>query len=191
MTDRRPNDGYFTPQDLAAQLVDVLPIEPTHYVLEPHAGAGAFHRVLHGVCRVIPMDIDPDLAWMVGDFLEPGWQDTQAWDWILGNPPFANAERHVRRALDLTQRHVAFLLRLAFLETAERVPFWTRHQCDLRKVFVLAQRPSFGKIIEGQETMFGSQVIDFDNKTDACAYGWFWFDLEHDGPSEIEVLPWK
>jgi hypothetical protein len=126
-----------------------------------------------------------------GDFLQPGWPDGQSWDWIIGNPPFNEAERHVRRALDLTSRHVAFLLRTAFLESTERVPFWTRHQCDLRKVFVLAQRPSFGQIIQGQETMFGSQVIDFDNKTDSCAYGWFWFDLEHDGPSEIEVLPWK
>ena len=191
MTDRRALDAYYTPTHLADRLVDVLPIDPADYVLEPHAGGGAFHRSLRGRCRVIPMDVDPDLGWRCGDFLADRWVESQAWDWVVGNPPYDAAEEHVRRALAVTRRHVVFLLRLAFFETSARVPFWAAHGRHLRRCWVLAQRPSFGRKVDGQESLFGQSVIDFDGRTDACAYGWFWFDLEHTGPSAVTVLSWK
>ena len=43
-----------------------------------------------------------------------------------------------------------------------------------RKVWVLAERPSFT-----------------GGSTDSAAYGWFWWDLEHQGPTELGVLSWR
>jgi len=110
--------------------------------------------------------------------------DTRDWTWILGNPPFARpeteehdglspetgrrnskgalvledaAEDHVRHALKLTHDNVAFLLRLAFLESDKRIAFWKEHPAY--KVWPLAHRPSFTA----------------DGKTDNAAYGWFWW----------------
>lgn len=51
------------------------------------------------------------------------------------------AELHVRRALEVTARHVLFLLRAGFLAAAERQTLWTAH--PPRAVWHVVQRPSF------------------------------------------------
>jgi len=177
--DRRPLDAYWTPDPIARRLVGVLPVGEGHHVLEPHAGGGAFVRALMAAdCRCVDAyDIDPTApaiqkrlwphARACRDFLSI---EGGTWDWIVGNPPFKGAEEHVRHALALTRRHVVFLLRLAFLESAQRLPFWREHPA--RKVWVLAQRPSF----------LGT------GGTDSAAYGWFWWDNEHAGPTTMDVL---
>jgi hypothetical protein len=92
-------------------------------------------------------------------------------DWIVGNPPYNQAEAHIRRALGLSGQ-VAFLLRLAMLESRARVDLWRKHPA--RKVWVLAERPSFT-----------------NGKTDSAAYGWFWWDQTWEGPTELEVVSWR
>ena len=91
--------------------------------------------------------------------------DGASYRWIVGNPPFRGFEQHVDHALTLG-RHVAFLLRLAVLESAGRVECWSRW--PLRRVWCLAERPSFT-----------------GSGTDSAAYGFFWFDRMHTGPAEI------
>jgi hypothetical protein len=177
-------DRYYTPELLARRIVAAIhAIEPiTGNVLEPHAGGGAFVRALLDLtrARVFVSDINPDApalgswgAWLVDhdrapcgarvaqDFLTAG---PPRRDWIIGNPPYADAEAHVRHALTWS-RHVVFLLRSAFSESAARIPFWTAHPC--RHEWRLAQRPSF--------TACG--------RTDSAAYSVFWWDREHTGPT--------
>ena len=62
--------------------------------------------------------------------------------------------------------NVAFLLRLAAMETAARAPMWKRW--PLRRVTVLAERPSFT-----------------GGRTDNAAYGFFHWQRSHIGPAEI------
>lgn len=132
--------------------------------------------------RVI--DINPDApglrsspAWAVSDFL--AWPPTHEarqstrrhdgdvgdgldldvrppYDLIVGNPPYSHAEAHIRHALSLVDRggYVAFLLRLAMLESVRRRPLWA--ETPLRSVHVLSARPSFT-----------------GGGTDSAAYGWF------------------
>lgn len=172
-------DAYYTPDRLAVALVGLLPIGPGDVALEPHAGGGAFVRALNAKgAGVFAGDVNRDAAGLaqadfavVGDFLDlddagPGVT------WIVGNPPYSDAEAHIRHALDITGRHVAFLLRLAILETKIRIPLWEEH--PPRKVWVLSQRPSFTG----------------NGKTDSCAYGWFWWDREHQGPPELGWTRW-
>ncbi len=125
---RRANDAYYTPDELANRLVGLLPVQPTDLALEPSAGGGAFVRALQArgalVCGV---DIDPDSvgvkqaqhhAW-TGDFRDHEWNDPP-YDWIVGNPPYKDAQLHVQHALDNTGRHVAMLLRMGFLAGQQR-----------------------------------------------------------------------
>lgn len=158
---RRTGDAYYTPDALARALVATLPIERDACCLEPHVGGGAFARALHAVgAHVIGQDIDPDAAgfadcdhYYAWDFLgaEVPWR----LGWIIGNPPFAGFEDHVVRAHGLRPTHgIAFLLRLAVLESAKRLPLWRTHMPD--DVWPIAERPSFTGGV-----------------TDSCAYGWF------------------
>lgn len=195
--DRRPLDAYYTPADLAHELVRLLPIAPGECVWEPHAGQGAFVEALVQspagvVYRSDIVDRGAVRLDHVGDFLQcPAIPASGDWspDWIVGNPPFSRPETrngsptgrrnkkgrlimepaaslHIEHALQTTGRHVAFLLRLAMLESKRRVPMWKRW--PLRKVWVLPRRPSFT-----------------DGGTDSCPYGWFWFDKEHTGSREL------
>lgn len=162
--ERRSDDTYYTPDELAEALVSLLPIGAMSVCWEPHAGGGAFVRALDSrtACPVVATDLH---GWGAPlDFLSvhsppPGTS------WIVGNPPFRGHEQHIDKALDLSP-NVAFLLRLAVMESAARVPMWRRW--PLRKVWVLAERPSFT-----------------GGGTDCAAYGFFWWDRAHRGPAEV------
>lgn len=169
---RKKLDAYYTPDALAQALIAVLPMYSGERAWEPHAGGGAFVRALlaRGV-GVTASDIDPDAPalrepylayYFAEDFLQT---NPTTHDWVVGNPPFTDFERHVDHALKAAPC-VAFLLRLAAMESEIRVPCWQRW--PLRKVWVLAQRPSFT-----------------GGGTDYAAYGWFWFDSNFSGMPEI------
>lgn len=174
-------DRYYTPDDLAVALTSLLPIQAGETVLEPSAGGGAFTRALVGRgCRVSVVDIDPaarafnergTVGGYCGDFLEYERGTPVPFDWVVGNPPYGNAEAHVRKAID-QGANIAFLLRLGFLESAKRLPFWNRWKA--RHVWVLAERPSFT-----------------GGGTDATAYGFFWWDVSHYGPTQLDVISWR
>lgn len=90
-------------------------------------------------------------------------------DGAIGNPPYNLAEAMIRHALEMS-RWVAMLLRVGFLGSGDRVPFWSGVGRDpwLR---VLPDRPSF----DGEGT-------------DSATYGWFiWGDVDLRG-DRIEVL---
>lgn len=158
---RRHLDAYYTPPELAERLAATLFLKAGDWVLEPHAGGGAFVQAARSAgAQVHAVDIDPAAAGLaladeqtVGDFL--CWEPRRPYRWIIGNPPFSAAEAHVRRALALAPRSgVAFLLRLAFLESVQREALWRAH--PPAEVMVLCRRPSFT-----------------GGGTDATAYGWF------------------
>ena len=173
---RIPGDAYYTPDSLAVACVAHLPIKAGDHVLEPHAGGGAFVRaLLSRGCTVDAQDVSPDATGLslahrssVGDFLER--TSTRA-KWVIGNPPYRQAEEHIRHALSITERHVVFLLRLALLESQKRAPLWA--ETPLRKVFVLQKRPSFT-----------------GGGTDSAAYGLFWWDKQWSDEGRIGWLKW-
>lgn len=169
-TPRRKNDAYYTPDDLAAKLVYLLSARllPGCRVLEPSAGGGAFVRALlpyERVCSIHALDVDPDAPALsmpgtnknymtsCADFLNLPVRNFP--HWVIGNPPFEDAEKHVRHAMRLAKNGVAFLLRLAFLESVKREAFWGEHPCS--DIVVLTKRPCFTG----------------NGKTDSCAYGFF------------------
>ena len=161
---RIANDAYYTPDDLATALVSTIPVAGA-VCWEPHAGGGAFVRALtaHGASRVIATDIAGGQWGEPLDFLM-SMPEPEA-EWIVGNPPFTGFAAHVEHALAQAP-NVAFLLRLAVMESAQRVECW--RTWPLLRVYVLAERPSFT-----------------GGGTDSCAYGWFIFRRGYTGRAEI------
>lgn len=176
--DRVTSDAYMTDPKLARALVQLLAdrcmIGRGAHLLEPSAGEGAFVGPLadvapdvHLVANDISASKERREAWGTagakvareGTFESmprPGAGIYDGYDAIVGNPPYSLAEEHVRHALKLLSHGgvVAFLLRVAFLESKTRIPFWSEHRAQ--EVHVLAERPSF-----------------MGGKTDSTAYGLF------------------
>lgn len=113
-----------------------------------------------------PRTVDPVAAALLEEALHP----TGEFDIALGNPPFSVAESIIRRAMELA-RVVVMLLRISFLSSAERVPFWRGLGADVA-VRVLPDRPSFDG--EGQ---------------DSAAYAWFIWGSELSGVDVLEPTP--
>lgn len=170
-------DAYYTPDPVARACVDTLGNLRKLQVWEPHAGGGAFVRALHRAGAVVTAsDIDPNAAGLcgapcsfVGDFLTYALADSPRPSWVVGNPPFSDAEVHVRHALAHATIGVGFLLRLAFLESAKRAPLWKEHPPAV--VHVLTQRPSFT-----------------GGATDSAAYGWFVWQRGYRGGPHLDWI---
>ena len=174
---RDPLDRYYTPGLLAHRLVGLLNLDKAgpDDVVEPSVGGGAFARSIYDHARLVAHGYDIDEG-ATGRrdciFHNEDWLSAEhTFEWAIGNPPYFAAEEHARHSLSLCS-NVAFLLRLAFLESKERVQFWQEHPA--RKVWVLAERPSFRA-----------------GATDSCAYGFFLWSRDYSGPTELEVLSWR
>ncbi len=189
-------DRYYTPQRLADVLVSRLvddgftPATGRLSVLEPSVGGGAFALAAlsafgdRAAMHVVDVDAAaPGLRLVrgaarrrdvvrVGDFLAT--RLTNRHDLVLGNPPYRQAELHVRKALSslVDGGVLGMLLRLAFLEGKGRIPFWAEYPAA--KVYALSERPSFT-----------------DGRTDATAYGFFVWRRGCHTRTLLEVLSWK
>ena len=126
---RKTLDAYYTPDALAELLVSLLPVPSTSWspIFDPHVGGGAFARAISRVgAAPYGMDINPNapgqvdcLRFTQGDFLlgvgpERWWPAAgkapyfrmsapHRLQWIVGNPPYSDAEAHVRRALEVVR----------------------------------------------------------------------------------------
>ncbi len=160
-------DAYYTPEALATACVSVVPFSGDGLVVEPSVGGGAFARAVRARwprAFVTGVDVNPDAPGRSNvHFFETRdvllWRPFPPPNLIVGNPPYTDAEAHVRWALEQVSAGgtVGMLLRLAFLETKKRRAFWAQWGAYLDTVYVLAERPSF--LANG--------------KHDSCAYGWF------------------
>lgn len=157
---RQKNDAYNTPADLALAICARLQrrgINPG-VVVEPSAGQCAFviaARHTWPETHVIANEINPDSEQAlnqaeahqvrIGDFME--WSFARVVPFynylVLGNPPYTAAADHVQWALDhiIDGDRVAFLLRMSFLASRERVELFARP--GLESVAPIIPRPSF------------------------------------------------
>ena len=179
------------------------------HMLEPSCGKGAFVRAMHDV--FIPerynkglhaLDISDRLLLpehgecatriIASDFLT--YKPRKKYDAIIGNPPYSEADEHVRHAVRLLKQEshaaVCFLLRLNFLAGIERNG-WSKQDgiytnegfYDLHApecVYVLDKRPPFIDDEKGK------------NRTDSCEYGVFvWRAVTNDYEPTIRFLRWR
>lgn len=188
------SDVRLTPVRLAKMLASTLPLRDCDRVLEPSVGAGAFLEGLAfaaGTQGVQPDTLMLHIVEPVQSLLDQArsraytkglvpsmelcmpFERTphNTFDVIFGNPPYSHAESHVRLCLERLRPGgmCGMLLRLNFLGSADRIPFWRDHPPLL--VCPLSERPSFSS----------------DGRTDATEYGWFvWF---HGPFHETKMVP--
>ena len=104
-------------------------------------------------------------------------------DNIICNPPFHLAERFIDRALLVTRRKVAMLLRWSFAEggtgRSEKSHLRRRvlDEAPLSRVYVFANRVSMPP---------GNGAVAA--KGGAIAFGWFVWDHDHYGPATFHRL---
>lgn len=149
-------DVCLTPDPLAVEICERLAeqIQPL-VVLEPSAGDGSFVRAARQVwakSNITAMDIRPEcrdaLRVAGADEVDIRALEDQdicdiGPDLVIGNPPFAQAEKHIRILLAAMKEgaYLAFLLRLGFYESHERVDFWK--ECPERFMAPIVPRPQY------------------------------------------------
>jgi hypothetical protein len=188
IVEREALDFYATPQPLADAICRHLCRENFSCVVEPSAGHGPFVRAARAMwpeAEIVAVDVSPDrlpeLSAAGADVvLVSPWQEIAALPGvgrtlIIGNPPFREAEEHIRHALDIMRPGdaLAFLLRFNLLGSRGRVALW--ESTPLAEVAPLVPRPSFT-----------------GGSTDATEYALFRWAKGHRGPTRLSLpLVWQ
>ena len=161
-------DFYPTPQWATTALMDNEPFKGD--VWECACGDGAMSVVISDAGNnVISSDLyDRGYGEIGHDFMTTDRRQPN----IVTNPPFNSAEGFVARGLQAADRKFALLLRLAFLEGANRANT-IFHRCPPSRVWVFSERITF--------YMKGAQIAG----SGTTAYAWFVWDKDHVGKTEL------
>ncbi len=161
-------DFYPTPKWATYALMDNEPFRGD--IWECACGDGAMSTVLEeSGNQIISSDLyDRGFGEIGHDFLTTSRQASN----IITNPPFNSAEGFVATALNQTSQKFALLLRLAFLEGANRART-IFHQHPPSRVWVFSERITF---YPKNAKRAGSGTT---------AYAWHVWDKDHSGPTEL------
>lgn len=118
----------------------------------------------------------------IGDFLSP-YTVTEAFDLVLGNPPFSKVARFIQRSLELAPR-VVYLLRAGFHESADRVAFFQRF--GEPDTYVLPDRPSF---TDGGNDSAKYASLDFRRECAGRKEGRIVHLWPDDAVSQLQLVP--
>lgn len=138
-TEREENDFYATDPRAIEDLSKFVNISGS--VWENACGDGALAREIKKLSNV---------KWVYStDIIDRGYEDfdgvvnfleifePQVYDWIITNPPYKHGLEWVRKSLNYSG-NVAVLMKLVFLESAERKKFF--EECPPSKVLVYSKR---------------------------------------------------
>jgi hypothetical protein len=171
----RQRDLYETPVCAVAALLRVEHLP--HRIWECAAGRGAIVNVLRDRDHVVIASDIHDYGFplhFVADFLATA-KAPPGCSTIITNPPYRDADRFVRHALDPVP-HVYLLLRLAFLESVRRTDILEKR--GLARVHVFRKRlPMMHR--DGWSGPRASSAIPF---------AWFRWDRDHAGPATIDRI---
>ena len=174
--DREKDDFYPTPSEATCSLLKAEAFGPD--VWEPACGDGAISRLFEAAGhRVVSTDlVDRGYGEPRVDFL---MERRLLAPQIVTNPPFKMAEQFVRHSLDLGAEKVAMLLRLAWLEGAERKKLFD--STPLARVHVASRRINMARAGTDYGGGGGSMI----------AFAWFVWERAHSGPPTLGWFDWK
>lgn len=143
--------------------------------LEPACGAGHMAKVLKEYFREVHCADAYSYGYApVRDFLTYPYE-TNAYDWVITNPPFRLAEEFVLSALKVARRGVAILARTVFLESVGR----------FNEIFRDAPPTKFAQFVERVPMVRGR----LDAKA-TTATGYAWFVWEKNMRTAAPTLMW-
>jgi hypothetical protein len=183
----RGDDAYFTPPEATRALLAIEDVPRS--VADPACGAGAILEV----CKAAGYTV------YGSDIINYGWPHTIVRDYLAApihwgdvglvtNPPYKMALEFVQKAVTEGAPFAAFLLRINFLESARRKPFFEKH--PPAKVWVSSRR------LPMMHRLGWTGPIAPSN----CCYAWFiwkpgveetrvsWFDWAEHSPTSAEPL---
>jgi hypothetical protein len=122
--DRESADDFPTPPWATRGLVEHVLEDKTSLLslscLEPACGAGHMAKVLKEYFKEVAASDAYEYGYgSIRDYLTRPYE-TNAWDWVITNPPFRLAEEFVLRSLSVARRGVAILARTVFIESVGR-----------------------------------------------------------------------
>lgn len=140
-------------------------------VLEPACGNGSMSKVIEEYNSVDSFDIND---WGYGttkvNFLEHEWNNI---DNIITNPPFIIASEFLLKSLSITNKKVAFFVRLQFLSSSFRYEeIYSKYLP--KKILVFSNRVRMGLLEEKKKGM-----VD---------YCWIIWDKDYKGPTMLEWI---
>ena len=170
--DIRGDDFYPTPAWATYALIDNEKFDGN--IWECACGDGAMSQVLEGKgYDVISTDLyDRGFGEGGVDFLK----ENRVVDNIITNPPYNGAESFLNKALDVSRKKVAFLLRLAFLEGVKR-----------NKTIFSSHPPSIVWVFSERLTFYPKNKEPISNGS--TAYAWFVWDKENMKKTELKWFP--
>jgi hypothetical protein len=143
-------------------------------IWEPACGDGAMARVLERTgCKVISTDLfdrgfgDPGVDFLTSERIA---------DNVITNPPYNAAEAFVKAGLLQARRKLALLLRLAFVEGANR-----------QRTIFAATPPTRIWVFSERITFYPAGAVQKGSGT--TAYAWFVWDKQDIGRCEMKWLP--
>lgn len=155
-------------------LKDIDPL--AREIREPACGEGHMAEALKEYFPIVhASDIHAHGYGNVQDFLLG--EDMPECDWVVSNPPFEHAAEFIVRGLRIARRGVAMLLRIAFLEGAERYP-----------ILYLGANPLtlVAPFIERLPMVLGTYDPDASS---AVCMAWFFFQKGMGGNGGAHVRP--
>lgn len=175
---RKMDDGidfYQTPAWATEKLLEKESFQGGIY--EPCSGAGAMSRVLeqHGY-QVASSDIrtDDSVYGQKGVNLLEACDQARV-DNIVTNPPYKYAQAIIEKSLAMTDKKVAMLLKLSFLESERRYEFFQAH--PPKHIYVFCKRITMYP--EGTPPPKNSGTI---------AYAWYVWEKGYQGKPTIDWL---
>ena len=168
--DRQKDDYYSTPPHATEALLDVESFDGSIY--EPCCGEGHIAKVLEEKGHDVESAdlIDRGYGNVNQDFLF----EQEKRDNIITNPPFKNALDFAKHSIWIADKKVALLLKIAFLEGAERKKFFEIYPPV--RVWVFSKRLTLQK--NGDATIKGGMIC----------MAWFIWEKGYQGKPQIGWL---
>ncbi len=177
---RLTQDRYYTPASAIDPMLPLLRLDEVESFVEPCRGGGAIYDRIHAP-RKGYAEIDEGIDYLNAQML------SAYVNLIVTNPPFSLALDFLQKSLTEADT-VVYLLRLNFLASQTRKPFWQRYQPS--HVFVLSERPVFAWYCKDRKGC-GAQYRPNETKvcvdcgepvrpqTDSIEYARFVWDRNH------------
>jgi len=97
-----PQDKFYTPPELAASLVPLVPVKRSDTLCDPFRGKGAFFDAFPKGHEKSWAELDDGRDFF--DFPSKGY------DWLISNPPYSNLDDVLEASCRIARRGFAYLL---------------------------------------------------------------------------------